>query len=61
MEEVINNRDVELKAFMQSCWKNYKSTGDINCLVEAVEAAPFFGETELAEEVARILRARCFI
>ncbi|MBT7730783.1 MAG: hypothetical protein HN701_03680 [Rhodospirillaceae bacterium] len=61
MEKVINNRDVELKAFMQSCWKNYKSTGDINCLVEAVEAveaAPFFGEAELAEEIARILRAR---
>ena len=56
MKKVIKNKDEDLKAFMKSCWENYQSRGDISCLVEAVEAAPFFGEAELAKEIARILR-----
>ena len=56
MKKVIKNKDEELKAFMNSSWENYQSRGDISCLVEAVESAPFFGEAELAKEIARILR-----
>mgnify|MGYP004110335137 FL=1 len=56
MDELVNNTDEELKKFMRSCWENYQSTRDITHLVEAVEAAPFFGEAELAKEIARILR-----
>ena len=58
MKEVIKNKDEELKAFMKSCWENYQSRGDISCLVEAVEAAPFFGEAEMAKEIARLLRTK---
>ena len=43
---------------MKSCWENYQSRGDISYLVEAVEAAPFFGEAEMAKEIARLLRAK---
>ena len=57
MKKVIKNKDEDLKAFMKSCWENYQSRGDISCLVEAVEAAPFFGEAEMAKEIARLLRA----
>jgi hypothetical protein len=56
MEKVANKSDDELKVFMNSCWQNYRSTGDIFYLTEAVEAAPFFGEAELAKEIARLLR-----
>ena len=58
MKKVIKNKDKELKAFMRSCWENYQSRGDISCLFEAVEAAPFFGETEMAKEIARLLRTK---
>ncbi len=58
MKKVIKNKDKELKAFMRSCWENYQSRGDISCLVEAVEAAPFFGEAEMAKEIARLLRMK---
>ena len=58
MKKVIKNKDKELKAFMRSCWENYQSRGDISCLVEAVEAAPFFGEAEMAKEIARLLRTK---
>ena len=57
MKKVIKNKDEELKAFMKSCWENYQSRGDISCLVE-VEAAPFFGEAEMAKEIARLLRTK---
>jgi hypothetical protein len=56
MKKVANRSDDELKVFMNSCWQNYRSTGDIFYLTEAVEAAPFFGEAELAKEIARLLR-----
>ena len=58
MKKVIKNKDEELKEFMKSCWENYQSRGDISCLVEAVEAAPFFGEAEMAKEIARLLRTK---
>ena len=58
MKKVIKNKDKELKVFMRSCWENYQSRGDISCLVEAVEAAPFFGEAEMAKEIARLLRMK---
>ena len=58
MKKVTKNKDDELGAFMKSCWENYQSRGDISCLVEAVEAAPFFGEAEMAKEIARLLRAK---
>ena len=58
MKKVIRNKDEELKAFMKSCWANYQSRGDISCLVEAVEAAPFFGEAEMAKEIARLLKMK---
>ena len=58
MKKVIKNKDKELKAFMRSCWENYQSRGDISCLVEAVEAAPFFGEAKMAKEIARLLRMK---
>ena len=58
MKKVIKNKDEELKAFMKSCWENYQSRGDISCLVEAVEAAPFFGEAEMVKEIARLLKMK---
>ena len=58
MKKVVKNKDEELKAFMKSCWENYQSRGDISCLVKAVEAAPFFGEAEMAKEIARLLRMK---
>ena len=58
MNKVIKDKDKELKAFMKSCWANYQLRGDISCLVEAVEAAPFFGEAEMAKEIARLLRMK---
>ena len=58
MEKAIKNKDEELKAFMKCCWENYQSRGDVSFLVEAVEAAPFFGEAEMAKEIARLLRTK---
>ena len=58
MKKVIKDKDEGLKAFMKSCWANYQSRGDISYLVEAVEAAPFFGEAEMAKEIARLLRMK---
>ena len=58
MKKVFKSKDEELKAFMKSCWESYQSRGDVSCLVEAVEAAPFFGEAEMAKEIARFLRTK---
>ena len=58
MKKVVKPKDDELKALMKSCWESYKSRGDVSCLVEAVEAAPFFGEVEMAKEIARLLRTK---
>ena len=58
MKKVVNSKDEERKAFMKSCWESYQSSGDVSCLVKAVEAAPFFGEAEMAKEIARFLRTK---
>ena len=58
MKKVVNSKDEELKAFMKSCWESYQSSGDVSCLIKAVEAAPFFGEAEMAKEIARFLRTK---
>ena len=58
MKKVVKPKDDELKALMKSCWESYQSSGDVSCLVKAVEAAPFFGEAEMAKEIARFLRTK---
>ncbi len=47
---------VDKENFMSSIWKKYNSTKDIELLAKACEAAPFFGQKEMAFEIARILR-----
>ena len=42
--------------FMSEIWKQYNVTKDIECLAKACEEAPFFGQKEMAFEIARILR-----
>ena len=44
------------EAFMRECWDQYLATQDIQFLIDAVEEAPFFGQKEMALEIARILR-----
>ena len=43
--------------FMGEIWKQYNATKDIEFLAKACEEAPFFGQREMALEIARILRA----
>ena len=43
--------------FMNEVWKQYKATKDIDFLAKACEEAPFFGQKEMAFEIARILRS----
>ena len=43
--------------FMREIWKQYLSTKDIEFLAKACEKAPFFGQKEMAFEIARILRS----
>ena len=43
--------------FMSEIWKQYKVTKDIAFLAKACEEAPFFGQKEMAFEIARILRS----
>ena len=42
--------------FMSDIWKQYKASKDVEFLAKACEEAPFFGQKELAFEIARILR-----
>ena len=42
--------------FMSEIWEQYKNTKDIEFLAKACEEAPFFGQEEMALEIARILR-----
>ena len=42
--------------FMSEIWKKYNATKDVEFLAKACEEAPFFGQKELAFEIARILR-----
>ena len=43
--------------FMNEVWKQYKATKDIEFLAKACEEAPFFGQKEMAFEIAQILRS----
>lgn len=47
---------MKLEILMQSLWKDYLKTKDINFLAEACEKAPFFGQKEMGKEIAKILR-----
>ena len=42
---------------MNEVWKQYTATKDIEFLAKACEEAPFFGQKEMAFEIARILRS----
>jgi len=48
---------VDREKFMVEIWKQYIATKDIEFLAKACEEAPFFGEKEMAHEIARILRS----
>ncbi len=48
---------VDKEKFMRETWKQYKATKDIEILAKACEEAPFFGQKEMAFEIARILRS----
>ena len=48
---------VDKEKFMREIWKQYLSTKDIEFLAKACEKAPFFGQKEMAFEIARILRS----
>ena len=48
---------VDRKKFMVEIWKQYNATKDIEFLAKACEEAPFFGQKEMAFEIARILRS----
>ena len=43
--------------FMSEIWKKYKATKDFEFLAKACEEAPFFGQKEMALEIARIIRS----
>ena len=43
--------------FMSQIWKKYNATKDVEFLARACEEAPFFGQKEMALEIARILRS----
>ena len=42
--------------FMSEIWQQYSVTKDLEFLALACEEAPFFGQKEMAFEIARILR-----
>tara|TARA_B100000902_G_scaffold288586_1_gene274776 strand:- start:33 stop:200 length:168 start_codon:yes stop_codon:yes gene_type:complete len=48
---------VDREKFMSDIWKHYISTKDVEFLAKACEEAPFFGQKEMALEIARILRS----
>ena len=43
--------------FMREIWEQYSVTKDTEFLAKACEEAPFFGQKEMAFEIARILRS----
>ena len=47
---------VDIEKFMGEIWKKYNDTKDVEFLAKACEEAPFFGQKEMAFEIARILR-----
>ena len=40
----------------EHAWKMYKETNDVEALAEVCEHAPFFGQSEMGPEIARLLR-----
>jgi len=48
---------LDREKFMGEIWKQYNITKDIELLAQACEKAPFFGQKEMAREIARILRS----
>ena len=48
---------VDKEKFMSEIWQRYNETNDMEFLAKACEEAPFFGQKELAFEIARILRS----
>ena len=40
---------------MKKCWNNYLNTRDIAHLIRAVENTSFFGQSEMASEIGRLL------
>ena len=48
---------LDKEKFMGEIWKQYRATKDIELLAKACEVAPFFGQKEMANEIARILRS----
>ena len=49
-------KKVDKEKFMSEIWKKYNATKDVEFLAKACEEAPFFGQKEMALEIARILR-----
>ena len=47
---------VDIEKFMAESWKQYTATKNLEFLAAACEEAPFFGQKEMALEIARILR-----
>ena len=47
---------IDREKFMSKAWQKYTETKDTEYLAKACEQAPFFGEKEMALEIARILR-----
>ena len=43
--------------FMGEIWKQYNATKDIEFFLKACEEGLFFGQKEMAFEIARILRS----
>ena len=48
---------IDREKFMVAMWKQFNATKDIEFLAKACEEAPFFGQKEMAFEIARILRS----
>jgi hypothetical protein len=48
---------VDKEKLMCEIWKKYSATKDVEFLAKACEEAPFFGQKEMALEIARILRS----
>ena len=55
--ERLKMKKVDREKFMFEIWKQYKQTKDIEFLAKACEEAPFFGQKQMAFEIARILRS----
>ena len=48
---------IDREKFMDEIWKQYNVTKDVEFLAKACEEAPFFGQKDMAFEIARILRS----